>query len=73
MPSNCSSFLLLPPSLGAYKPVPTLERAIEAGGEGPPGLPDEDPLGGNPPFIVPVEPLDIGGEASCPRLLGLGE
>jgi len=42
-----------------------LDRAIELGGEGPPGLPAEDPLGGNPPpFIVPFEPLDIGGEAS---------
>lgn len=46
---------------------------MEAGGEGPPGLPDGEPLGGNPPFIVPVEPEDIGGEASCPRLPGLGE
>jgi hypothetical protein len=67
--SNCSSFLLLPLSLCAYNPVPTLDRAIEAGGEGPPGLSPDDPLGGNP-FIVPFEPLEMGGEASCPRLLG---
>lgn len=61
MASNASSFLLT-----------TLDRAIDAGGEGPPGLP-EDPLGGKPPFMTPLDALDIGGEASCPRFMGLGE
>lgn len=74
MASNCSSFLLLPLSLPAYRPVPTLDLAIDAGGDGPPGLPPDIPLGGKlPPFIAPFEPLEIGGEASCPRLFGLGE
>lgn len=64
--------MLLPLSLCAYNPVPTLERAIELGGEGaPPGLPADEPLGGNPPFIVLFDPLDIGGEANCPREFGL--
>ena len=65
---------LLPLSLCAYNPVPTLDLAIELGGDGPPGLPADDPLGGNPPpFIVPFEPLETGGEASCPRLFGFGK
>lgn len=63
MVSNVSPFLLT-----------TLDRAIDAGGEGPPGLAPLDPLGGKPPpFITPLEPLDIGGEASCPRFIGFGE
>lgn len=65
MPSNCSSFLLLPLSLWGYMPVPTLDLAMDDGGEGPPGLPVEDPLGGNTaPFMILLEPLEIGGEAS---------
>ena len=61
MASNASSFLLT-----------TLDLAMDAGGEGPPGLP-VDPRGGKPPFITPLDALDIGGEASCPRFIGLGE
>ena len=52
----------------------TLDLAIDAGGDGPPGLPDEPRGGKLPPFKTPFEPLDMGGEASWPRLeLGLGE
>ncbi len=51
--------------------MPTLDRAIEAGGEGPPGLSPDDPRGGKPPFIVLLEPVETGGEASCPRFVGL--
>lgn len=51
-----------------------LDRAIELGGDGaPPGLPPEEPLGGKPPPFMVLEPLDMGGEASCPRLFGPGE
>lgn len=52
-----------------------LDRAIEAGGEGPPGFPPaEAPRGGKPPFMAMLfEPLDMGGEMSWPRLLGFVE
>jgi hypothetical protein len=54
--------------------VPTLDLAIDAGGEGPPPLATEEPRGGNMvAFIMPFELLEMGGEASCPRLVGLGE
>jgi hypothetical protein len=43
---------------------------MEAGGEGPLGL-SPGALGNPPPFIVPFEPLDTGGDISCPR--GFGE
>lgn len=51
-----------------------LDRATELGGDGaPPGLPPGEPLGGKPFMLLPLEPLDIGGEASWPRLFGPGE
>jgi len=43
---------------------------MEAGGEGPLGL-SPGALGNPPPFIIPFEPLDTGGDISCPR--GFGE
>ena len=45
-----------------------LDRATDDGGEGPfeSPSPREKPL----PFIVLFEPLEMGGEANCPRLFG---
>jgi hypothetical protein len=50
-----------------------LDLAIDAGGEGPPGLATDEPRGGNMVAFMPVELLEMGGEASCPRLDGLAE
>lgn len=53
--------------------MPTLDLAMELGGEGLPGLPLGPrgmPLGGGGPFMTFNDPLETGGVAVADRLYG---